>query len=326
MSSQAFNLSQSAYQHNESKVQVVLQSIRTMLPPLSSDRHKGQSGRIAIIGGCFEYTGAPYFAGISALRTGGDLSHIFCTADAGIPIKTYSPELIVHPMLDHQNAVNIFDEWLPRMHCLVIGPGLGRDDEVVETVKKIIAKAKAKQVNIVIDADGLYIVTKYPDIIKGYKFAILTPNKVEFSRLYSTLMGKSPDANLGVSNTKDVANALGNVTVVQKGSRDIISNGIEDLICDAAGCSRRCGGQGDILSGSMGTFLHWARTNEKETSRNDSRMNTLSPTLTAAYAACLLVKTCAEAAFKLKGRSMIVSDLIDIIHPSFQLLYENSKL
>lgn len=56
------------------------------------------------------------------------------------------------------------------------------------------------------------------------------------------------------------------------------------------------------------------------------RLNALSPTLLAAYAACLMVKTCSRMAFEKNGRSMIVSDLIDAIHPSFQLLYENSKL
>lgn len=62
--------------------------------------HKGEAGRIGIIGGSFEYTGAPYYAGISALKFGCDIVHIFCPQAAAIPIKCYSPELIVHPLLD----------------------------------------------------------------------------------------------------------------------------------------------------------------------------------------------------------------------------------
>lgn len=46
----------------------MMESIKMCIPPLDNDRHKGQAGRIGIIGGSLEYTGAPYFAGISALK------------------------------------------------------------------------------------------------------------------------------------------------------------------------------------------------------------------------------------------------------------------
>lgn len=66
-------------------------------------KYKGVNGKIATIGGCLEYTGAPYYAAVSALRSGSDLSHIFCTYNAGIPIKSYTPEIIVHPILKASN-------------------------------------------------------------------------------------------------------------------------------------------------------------------------------------------------------------------------------
>lgn len=62
--------------------------------------HKGEAGRIGVIGGSLEYTGAPYYAGIAALKFGADLCHVFCPKAASIPLKCYSPELIVHPILD----------------------------------------------------------------------------------------------------------------------------------------------------------------------------------------------------------------------------------
>ncbi|KAI3681610.1 hypothetical protein L6452_36410 [Arctium lappa] len=62
-------------------------------------------GRIAVIGGCREYTGAPYFSAISALKIGADLSHVFCTKDVAPVIKGYSPELIVHPLLEESYNV-----------------------------------------------------------------------------------------------------------------------------------------------------------------------------------------------------------------------------
>ena len=74
-----------------------------------------------MFGGCFLYTGAPYFAAISALKCGADLVHVFCEKEAGNVIKSYSPELIVHPVLDTEYVLEEIDKWLPRLHCVVIG-------------------------------------------------------------------------------------------------------------------------------------------------------------------------------------------------------------
>jgi NAD(P)H-hydrate repair Nnr-like enzyme with NAD(P)H-hydrate dehydratase domain len=69
-----------------------------MLPiiPISTDNHKGNQGRICVIGGSLEYTGAPYFAGITALKLGADLVHIICSRSAAIPIKSYSPGIAAY--------------------------------------------------------------------------------------------------------------------------------------------------------------------------------------------------------------------------------------
>ena len=56
----------------------LLERARNIVPHLDTDRHKGQAGRIGIVGGSLEYTGAPYFAAISALKVGADLVHVFC--------------------------------------------------------------------------------------------------------------------------------------------------------------------------------------------------------------------------------------------------------
>lgn len=107
--------------------------VKEFIPKLTSKLHKGQCGRIGVIGGSLEYTGAPYFAAISALKLGADLVYVFCTNDAAPVIKSYSPELIVNPLLSEENAVDKIAPWLERLHSLVIGPGLGRDPGNVKT-------------------------------------------------------------------------------------------------------------------------------------------------------------------------------------------------
>lgn len=103
---------------------ILLKQWQFLVPPLTDDSHKGQAGRIGVIGGSVEYTGAPYFAAITALKIGADLVHIFCPKHAAAPIKSYSPELIVHPILDSPDAFKLIEPWLDRLHVIVIGSGM----------------------------------------------------------------------------------------------------------------------------------------------------------------------------------------------------------
>ena len=80
----------------------ILKRLAQVFPPLAPQAVKGQNGRIAIVGGSFEFTGAPYYSAISSLKVGGDLAHIFCSQFSSAAIKTYSPEIIAHPVFVSQ--------------------------------------------------------------------------------------------------------------------------------------------------------------------------------------------------------------------------------
>ncbi|XP_058404471.1 ATP-dependent (S)-NAD(P)H-hydrate dehydratase isoform X3 [Diceros bicornis minor] len=244
--------------HSIKDMETTFQLVRNIIPPLTTKKHKGQDGRIGVVGGCQEYTGAPYFAAISALKVGADLSHVFCTREAAPVIKSYSPELIVHPVLDSPNAVQDVGKWLPRLHALVVGPGLGRDDVLLSNVKGILEVSRARDVPVIIDADGLWLIAQQPALIQGYQKAVLTPNHMEFSRLSEAVLGDPVDSSDPQEAVLRLSQALGNVTVVRKGERDVISDGKQVLECSQEGSSRRCGGQGDLLSGSLGVLVHWA--------------------------------------------------------------------
>lgn len=158
-------------------------AIRQFIPPLNRNVYKGQHGKVGIIGGCFEYTGAPYYAGISALKLGADLCHVICTREAAVPIKSYSPELIVHPILPLENDFTGIGTILNRLDALVIGPGLGRDPKVLKSAEIIINQAKGKQLPIILDGDALFLLSENIQLISGYQHAILTPNAMEYARL-----------------------------------------------------------------------------------------------------------------------------------------------
>lgn len=73
---------------------------RVVVPPLQSLGHKGSGGRVGVIGGSQDYCGAPFYSAVSALKFGADLSWIYCSQSAAIPIKSYSPELMVTPFYE----------------------------------------------------------------------------------------------------------------------------------------------------------------------------------------------------------------------------------
>jgi ATP-dependent NAD(P)H-hydrate dehydratase len=70
----------------------------SIIPPLTHADHKGAMGRVGVLGGSRDYTGAPFYAACAALKFGADLSFIFCSDQAATPIKCYSPELMVTPV------------------------------------------------------------------------------------------------------------------------------------------------------------------------------------------------------------------------------------
>ncbi|XP_036894260.1 ATP-dependent (S)-NAD(P)H-hydrate dehydratase isoform X2 [Sturnira hondurensis] len=292
------------------------QLVRNIIPPLTAKKHKGQDGRIGIVGGCQEYTGAPYFAAISALKVGADLSHVFCTREAAPVIKSYSPELIVHPVLDSPDAVREVGQWLPRLHALVVGPGLGREDALLENVKGILEASKARAIPIVIDADGLWLIAQQPALIQGYQKAVLTPNHMEFIRLCEAVLRDPVDGSDRRGAVLRLSQALGNVTVVQKGEQDVISDGKQVLECSLQGSNRRCGGQGDLLSGALGVLVHWALHAGPE------KTNGFSPLLVAAFGACSLTRQCNYQAFQRHGRSTTTTAMIAEIGPAFSKLFE----
>ncbi|KAM4682572.1 ATP-dependent (S)-NAD(P)H-hydrate dehydratase isoform 1-T3 [Amazona ochrocephala] len=320
--------------HSLKDMENIFQLVRNVIPPLTGKRHKGQDGRIGIVGGCQEYTGAPYFAAITALKVctcdilvfadlqmrnisqGADLSHVFCTKDAATVIKSYSPELIVHPVLDSPNAVHEVEKWLPRLHSVVIGPGLGRDEVLLENAKGIIEKSKVKGIPIIIDADGLWLISQQPSLIQGYQRAILTPNYMEFSRLYEAMLRDPVDSSDHHGCVLRLSQAMGNLTVVQKGERDLISDGEKVLVCSHEGSSRRCGGQGDLLSGSLGVLAHWAFLAGAE------KTNGQNPFLVAAFGACSLTRQANHQAFQKFGRSMTASDMVSEVGTAFNKLFE----
>lgn len=77
---------------------------------------------------------------------------------------------------------------LSRLHVLVIGPGLGREDYMLKYAKQAIGLARKQQMYLVLDADALWMIGTDVEVIKGYNKAVVTPNVAEFKRLSEQLV------------------------------------------------------------------------------------------------------------------------------------------
>ncbi|PPS02193.1 hypothetical protein GOBAR_AA18455 [Gossypium barbadense] len=306
--------------------------LRAITPSLDPTRHKGQAGKIAVVGGCREYTGAPYFAAISALKIGADLSHVFCTEGAATVIKSYSPELIVHPILEEsynisgvndegkrdisKKILSEFDKWMERFDCLVVGPGLGRDPFLLECVSKIMTRARQSNVPIVVDGDGLFLVTNSIELVSGYRLAVLTPNVIEYKRLVQKVLGCDVNDQNTHGELLSLSKQIGGVTILRKGKSDLISDGEKVQSVSIYGSPRRCGGQGDILSGSVAVFLSWARQCNLAAER-ESTISRTNPTVLGCIAGSALLRKAAALAFEHKKRSTLTTDIIEHLGQSY---------
>lgn len=126
---------------------------------------------------------------------------------------------------------------------------------------------------------------------------------------------------------------LDHVTICLKHYHDVISDGRRVVVVPETGSPRRCGGQGDVLAGSAGTFFHWTHSR----SRDDTRINGAtcgcegaevdddtrpSAPMLAAYGACVLTKRCNAKSYANRGRSTTTVDLIDNIGTVFMESFE----
>jgi len=120
-----------------------------------------------------------------------------------------------------------------------------------------------------------------------------------------------------------------------KGHLDTISspNNSETLQCGIDGSPRRCGGQGDLLSGALVASYYWTTKNretiehqpstpDKSPKNSEHQFSKLTAAQVAGYAASTLIRTSCQSVFNKLGRSMVSADVLKEIGPTFAKLFE----
>ena len=222
--------------------------------------HKGNNGRLLIVGGNADYSGAPAIAGMAAIGAGADLVYVASPEKSAEAIKSTSPDLIVKSLEGDKLSLSHLDEILKisdNVDAVLMGPGAGIDDETSKLFNVLAAKIKKP---IVMDADSLKQVEL--SLIKNREDIILTPHIFEFKSFFNVENDlkldidsydfKKVDEN--ITQFQQIARRIKG-TVIVKGQYDLILQGTKFRINKSGNPGMTVGGTGDALAGIVTGLL-----------------------------------------------------------------------
>ena len=222
-----------------------------MLPDRKINAHKGDFGKILLLCGSRGYTGAAALAAMGALRCGAGLVYL------GVPECIYAIEAIklneavVFPLPDKdgmlsENALDKIMEMLPKMDAVLLGCGMGCNENTYAIVKIVLESYTGP---IVLDADGINVLAGHIDILRGRTgITVLTPHEGEYNRIAGvSVQDREKSAKELAARTKSI--------VLLKGNHTIITDGISCYSNPTGNPGMAVGGSGDVLAGMITSLI-----------------------------------------------------------------------
>jgi NAD(P)H-hydrate epimerase len=285
--------------------------VRAIVKPRLKQFHKGDYGKVLIIGGSNQYSGAPCFSALAALETGAGLTMIGAPSSVADIIRSFSPALIVRDLKGKVlslDSIPVIDELLDWSSSVVIGPGLGLSEETEKAFGEILKMISRRRIPTVIDADGLKLLVKNEPLIREMN-VILTPHLGEFKILTGAEVQDVDDLDGVLKATLREAKKL-SATVLLKVANGVaaISDGKKAKINFTGNAGMAKGGVGDVLSGIAGTFLSWTQSSFK-----------------AAAVAAFVCGRAGDIAYSRVGASLAPSDIIDSIPEAMKEFYTKGE-
>jgi len=262
--------------------------------PRPSESHKGDFGRLLVIGGSETFSGAPALVALAALRTGVDLAYVAAPEKTAQTIASMSPDLITIKLEGtHLNVGNVssLKTYIAAANTIALGPGIGLHPETREAVKAVIEAVEGAAKPLLLDADGLKAFAQFKRKLNVP--LVLTPHAGE----YAILTGKKlpEDLKEKISEVQKTAVELGAI-VLLKGPIDIISDEKRFKLNFTGNPGMTVGGTGDVLSGIVAAFL----------------AQQIDP-FEAAVAGAFVNGAAGDFVFQEKGYHMVSTDLIQRI-------------
>ena len=225
-----------------------------VLPPRDPEGHKGDYGRVLVIGGSRGMAGAAGLAGMAALRGGAGLVTVACPEGVAPIVAGFEPSFMTLPVPEDAQgrmAVEAFDRLYGRRADVVaLGPGLGQGAALTGLVHGLLAEL---EMPVVLDADGLNLLaTDIQHLERRKAPTVLTPHFGEFARLtHSTTEEIRRDPR---SMAVDFARRF-HVVLVLKGHRSLITDGERLAVNQTGNAGMATGGAGDVLTGLVAGLL-----------------------------------------------------------------------
>lgn len=232
----------------------VIKNIKGLIPKRDFLSHKGMNGRVLIVGGSIDYYGAPILAGLGALYSGADLVHLYvpeCNFDV---TRSMYPDFIVKKYsgerLSERAAAEIV-KYGKKMDSVLIGPGLGDGETVVEGVLEII---KNLHIPTVLDANAISAI-KSVEKFPLQQQIVITPHHNEFRNLIDREIDVEDKDSKSIILLRSLSMDL-HINVLLKGPRDYVSSEEGHVeINDTGNAGMTVGGSGDVLAGVVATLL-----------------------------------------------------------------------
>lgn len=217
-----------------------------VFPRRKRDAHKGEFGRLFILAGSREYTGAPALCANAAVRAGAGLVTLAVPEEIWPVAAVKCNEAMVWPLPDDYDMIL---EKASACDAAVIGPGLGQGKRAERLVLSLLRDLKCP---VILDADGLNIVAKHIHVLdKREGLTVLTPHDGEFARLSG--------CELPVVDRLSASRRFAlehNCAVILKGHRTITAAWNRPCVVNTTGNPGMArGGSGDALAGILGAMV-----------------------------------------------------------------------
>lgn len=230
--------------------------VRSILPARAKNLHKGDCGRCFIIAGSIGLTGAAIMSSKSCIRCGAGLVTLGCPMSLNSIFEVALTEVMTLPLKDSDGVIDCQDmhrinDFASKSDCILFGPGLTRAKSVGDILTSLISEYDK---TIVIDADGINVLSKNINILREHKAdIILTPHLGEFA----TLTGKTiSDIQANGEEYARKFSAQFGVTTVLKSHKTVVASPDGRVYVNILGNpGMATGGSGDVLSGAIASFV-----------------------------------------------------------------------
>jgi ADP-dependent NAD(P)H-hydrate dehydratase / NAD(P)H-hydrate epimerase len=230
--------------------------IKTLITPRALDAHKGDFGRVSIVGGSRGKTGAAILAATGALRSGAGLVTVATPRSCMPIIAAHAPEYMTEALDETIEGTVDFAaaDYVLALNAdvMAVGPGLGRGEAVTTFVRELVDKS---EIPLIFDADALNAFTDDPASLVGRegRDLIITPHPGEMARLMGCTVDDVQANRLGIA--RDFASTH-RVYVVLKGYRTLIATPDGKIFVNpTGGPGMATGGTGDVLAGMLAAWL-----------------------------------------------------------------------